>query len=328
MRFRGTTFRFQIIVILLVLAGFGITMVYRPVYTQAEKGAYRPKKAEIRKDGPYTLVRVIDGDTIVVSPSDDATRKEPASSPSSEGQGDFEAIHVRYLGINTPERDEKFFKEAGGKNRELIGEQSVYLEYEAVTEDHYGRKLAYIWAGDTLVNQAMLEAGYAHLFVIPPAKRHYDEFLKAEKAAREMKDANGKVAPRGIWADKEYRSSLHITSFHANPSGDESKDPNLEYLRVCNISLDPISLIGYKLTDAQRHAYFFPDVTLPPGYTVVVFSGKGPDLTDPSRPIELYWGAPYPIWNNSGDTATIYDPKGKRVDSKTYEPGRRVPSGA
>lgn len=318
MKFHGSTLKFQIIVLLMVLAGFGVTIAYRPVYMEAGRPPSRPKKPEVPKEGPFHLVRVVDGDTIVVASG--APKPAPPDIQSAPGE-EPDAFRVRYLGINTPEKGEKFFREATDTNRELLGGKAIYLEYEGDREDVYGRKLAYVYSGKTPVNRALLEAGMAHLFVIPPARRHYDEFLKAEKAAREAAAEDGKPAPKGIWALKEFQSPLHITSFHANPRGDESRDPNLEYLRVCNITLEPLSLKGFKIRNRRGKTYRFPDITLPPGYTAVISSGAGEDQTDPAKPIDLHWGARYPVWSNRGDTAVLYSPEGKRVDSKSYQPG-------
>lgn len=73
---------------------------------------------------------VIDGDTIKLS--DETT--------------------VRYLGIDTPEKDETFYQESVEANRAMVEGKQIRLEYDVETKDRYDRTLAYVYADDTFVN--------------------------------------------------------------------------------------------------------------------------------------------------------------------------------
>lgn len=120
------------------------------------------------------VVRVIDGDTIEV-----------------EINGKTES--VRYIGIDTPETVDPrkpvqcFGVEASNKNKELVGGKMVRLEKDITDRDKYGRLLRYVWLGDTLINQALTEQGFAKSYSYPPDIKYQDKFIEAEREAREDK---------------------------------------------------------------------------------------------------------------------------------------------
>ena len=220
---------------------------------------------------------------------------------------------VRYLGINTPERGQAFFQEAKAFNRRLVEGKGVRLEKDQILEDKYGRLLAYVYVDGEMVNERLLEAGLAHLFVIPPNLKHYDRLLDRQRQAR--------LAKRGMW--KRLTSPLRITSLEADPPGDDRRNPNEEYVRIVNVIDEVVDPRGFTLTDRHGHRYIFPSLSLKPGYSVLLFSGRGRDLTDPEEQIVLYWQSDGPIWNNEGDTATLRAPDGSIVDTFPYRGRKR-----
>jgi micrococcal nuclease len=116
-----------------------------------------------------TVVRVIDGDTIVI-----------------EG-----GYHVRYIGIDSPETDEFYYSEATQMNTDLVGGQEVRLESDITDKDKYGRLLRYVFVGDTFINAEMVRQGCAWAMGYPPDIK-YQVYLEAmEKEARQLK--------RGFW---------------------------------------------------------------------------------------------------------------------------------
>lgn len=110
---------------------------------------------------------------------------------------------VRYIGIDTPEvrrrmgeawvKDPEPYAEAATEaNRRLVEGKTVRLEYDVRTHDKYGRILAYVYVDDRMVNDALLEAGYAHLLTIPPDVKYVERFRASAARAR--------TAGRGLWA--------------------------------------------------------------------------------------------------------------------------------
>jgi micrococcal nuclease len=125
------------------------------------------------------VIHVVDGDTIHV-------------------QCGARVEKVRYIGIDAPEIHHPFWgEEPGGRdaaalNRRLVGGRPVRLELDVRARDQYGRLLAYVWAGDLMVNAELVRLGYAQVMTVPPNVRHQALFLTLQREAR--------AAGRGLWA--------------------------------------------------------------------------------------------------------------------------------
>lgn len=143
------------------------------------------KKTEISNNTEDALVvAVIDGDTIQIS----------------GGQ------QVRYLGIDTPEIGQPFYKEAKDKNRELVLGKTIRLEVcKEKPKDNYGRLLAYVYKEKTLINAELLKKGIARILIIPPCGLDKAEkFRLFQKEA--MKNKIGLWGKRGKAKDFIYAS--------------------------------------------------------------------------------------------------------------------------
>lgn len=119
--------------------------------------------------------RVIDGDTVELS----------------------DGRRVRYIGIDTPETGDPrrgvqcYGREAYEKNRELVEGKMVELEKDVSETDKYGRFLRYVYINNVLVNELLVEEGYAYSSSYPPDVKYQDNFLEAQKLAREEN--------KGLW---------------------------------------------------------------------------------------------------------------------------------
>lgn len=93
---------------------------------------------------------------------------------------------MRLIGVDSPESQQRpFGQEARAALLQLLPPGStVRLEYDAVPTDRYGRTLAYIWSGCTLVNEAMVRNGWATLYTVPPNVRYVERLSLAQKEAR------------------------------------------------------------------------------------------------------------------------------------------------
>lgn len=101
---------------------------------------------------------------------------------------------VRLIGIDSPERGQG--APAGQAQRALarlipLG-RAVRLEGDVAPADRYGRVLAWVWAGGTLVNAAMVREGWAVLYTVPPNVKYAGLVERAQSEAR----ASG----AGLWA--------------------------------------------------------------------------------------------------------------------------------
>ncbi len=113
---------------------------------------------------------------------------------------------VRYIGIDTPEKDQAFYKEATKVNRELLKKGKLRLEYDADKQDNWGRTLAYIWIDSMMVNAELIKQGLASVYMISPNFKHKEELVTYQKQAR--------MKRLGIWAvpvppEKYYVASKH-----------------------------------------------------------------------------------------------------------------------
>lgn len=131
-------------------------------------GAPPPAESIPAPDGQRAeVIYVYDGDTIEVDL-------------------DGERYDVRYIGVDTPERDEPFYAEASDFNEELVEDQTVILVRDVSDTDQYGRLLRYVYLEDgRFVNGEMTRNGMARLVTFPPdvAQTDYLRGLQAEAQA-------------------------------------------------------------------------------------------------------------------------------------------------
>ncbi len=116
------------------------------------------------------VTQVIDGDTIIIAGGS----------------------HVRYIGIDTPEKLEAFGTEAWQANRELVEGRTVRLEPDVSDTDRYGRLLRYVYVDNIFVNAELVRRGLARAKAYPPDTKYHDYLKQLETEARQ--------AGRGMWA--------------------------------------------------------------------------------------------------------------------------------
>ncbi len=130
------------------------------------------------------VIKVVDGDTIRVL----IDGKEYA---------------VRFIGIDTPETvhptkgKECFGSEASNKTKELLTNKRVILEKDVSESDTYGRLLRYVYlpmddGKRIFVNDYLVREGYAQVLTYPPDVAFNEQFLEAQRTAKNMK--------KGLWS--------------------------------------------------------------------------------------------------------------------------------
>jgi micrococcal nuclease len=103
---------------------------------------------------------------------------------------------VRYLMIDAPESTsevECWGPEAKQANGDLVAGKVVSLAYDVECEDDYGRLLAYVSLGETVINELMVERGLACVLHIPPNGDAVAETYESLAYAAKMLD-------KGLWA--------------------------------------------------------------------------------------------------------------------------------
>ncbi len=129
-----------------------------------------------------SVLRVIDGDTVEIGYED---KKET----------------VRLIGVDAPEfgphaKSECFGEEASHYMKEIAEGRAVKVVTDPTQDEHdmYGRLLAYIYLDrGTLINQKMIEEGYAEEYTYTNKYNLQSEFKAAESEA--------KLASRGLWSE-------------------------------------------------------------------------------------------------------------------------------
>lgn len=130
------------------------------------------------------VVRVKDGDTYVLIIGGEETT-------------------VRLIGVDTPESvaPDEYSKENTSEGRtisEIVKQKiqagdTLYVEYDVLSTDKYGRTLAYLYFEDsTMVQEWLLENGYAQVMTVQPNCKYAEEFAALQHTAAENKV--------GLWA--------------------------------------------------------------------------------------------------------------------------------
>lgn len=106
-----------------------------------------------------------------------------------------------------------------------------------------------------------------------------------------------------------------VTCCQFNAPGDDSQNPEEEWVCFRNKGDGAASMTGWTVVDEYGWTYTFPDFTLAPGATVRVVTGCGTPTAD-----TLYWckGGNSAVWNNDGDTVHLYDTARNLVAQYSY----------
>lgn len=125
---------------------------------------------------------VVDGDTIVLSNGE----------------------KVRYIGIDTPEKEEPFYTDATKANQEMLNGKKITLEYDAERKDTYGRTLAYVWVDSFLVNAELIKKSLARIYFISPNLKYRSLFIDLQGLVRKKN--------LGIWSVTVSPEKYYIAS--------------------------------------------------------------------------------------------------------------------
>lgn len=140
----------------------GFTVYIDPLLSKLDEVIpSEPSPASAQDVEVAKVLRVVDGDTIDVEINGERQR-------------------VRYIGINTPERNEPCFDEATAANVELVLGKTVELVKDVSDTDRYDRLLRYVYVGDVFVNEKLVRQGYAEAVLYRPDERQYDLFSQLE----------------------------------------------------------------------------------------------------------------------------------------------------
>ncbi|MFH1651241.1 MAG: thermonuclease family protein [Chloroflexota bacterium] len=161
------------------------------------------------------VLSVIDGDTILLK------------------NGEY----VRLIGIDSPEKGDKYYYEAKDYLSSLIG-GTVRLERDVENRDKYGRLLRYVYQGDLFVNANMISAGYATSYPYPPNIKYVETFDRLEQIARHIQV--------GMFSVAKSESSYVPRYEPVSPFPDSSSTSKQSFGDILNPSIEP------SIEDAKR----------------------------------------------------------------------------
>jgi micrococcal nuclease len=142
------------------------TVAATVVYANPSKSVVKePSANAISHYDTATVIRVIDGDTYVLS-------------------GDK---RVRMMGIDTPEKGEPFANAATEFADSALLGKTVQLEIGKEPQDKYGRILAYVFLGKTLINEVIIRRGFARVYIFSGKERYNGRLISAQNQARKEK---------------------------------------------------------------------------------------------------------------------------------------------
>ncbi len=169
-------------ILVLMLLGFILAFITacEPISAEPPAASLSASTDSVPDGDEARVVYVIDGDTIDV-----------------EVNG--EEYRLRYIGVDTPERDEPYYDEATAANRSLVEDQTVILVKDVSDTDQYGRLLRYVYLPDgTFVNALMIADGYGRVVSFPPDVAYLEAFTELQTDARENQ--------RGLWSLNEFQA--------------------------------------------------------------------------------------------------------------------------
>lgn len=276
---------------ILVIILFSITVLS---FMSEESNMTAFASATTVKSEKAVVTRIIDGDTVEVK------------LLGTNGTGN-RIEKIRLIGINCPEdttKKEPYGKEATAFTRSKLNGKTVYLQKDVSDRDRYGRLLRYVWLSQptndseskiekNMFNAILLVEGYSQVLTIQPDSLYSKIFIKLQATARKNN--------KGLWR-KVNDGSLKGTSIIV-----ESVNLKEETVIIINTSKVTQDMTNWKLISVVGNQIF----TFPKGFKIKsglrIKITSGPRATDDGK-TTLMWTTDN-IWNNSGDTAELYNGK-------------------
>lgn len=140
--------------------------------------------------------------------------------------------------------------------------------------------------------------------------------VTSEGTGWDVRTDEGAPPPAGDGAAGGNGTGVAIGDVQYNAPGNDNENLTEEWVEVVNGGNATVDLAGWTLSDEAGHTYAFPDgnaSTLAPDASLKVRTGSGNDTAT-----DLYWGRDRAVWNNGGDTATLRDAAGNRVDAASW----------
>ncbi len=228
----------------------------------------------LANDETVFVSRIVDGDTVI---------------------GNNESI--RLLGINTPEKKEKYYSEAKEFLEKRILNKTVQLKFGKERKDLYNRTLAYIFLDNKNINLEIVENGLANYYFPFEKDIYYTEFQKAwNKCLQNEKNLCEK--------------SKDICSNCITLKEFDYKKEKIIFQNKCSFQCD---LTNWEIKDEGRKKFIFPEFILDGNMEIAIHVGDGKNGKS-----DLFWTGETYVWTKTGDTLFLRDSEGKLILWKGY----------
>ena len=245
----------------------------------------------IAENKEFKVEKVVDGDTVILE----------------------NGKRVRLLGINSPEKGQKFYEEAKTRLKKLVEGKKVILKEDFDDEDKYGRWLRYVYIGGELVNAKLVREGYATPYMLQNIKYK----TEIQNAWHDCLDENLRICGNEKKCDN---TCIGISYINWDADGNDCKNLNGEYVvfkNFCNISCN---LTKWKILDSDGNYFLFPEFELKPYSKLTIYTGDGKNTKN-----KLYWNNSgkgcNAVWNNDcdGDIVYLVNSLGEQVFEYKYQ---------
>ena len=177
------------------------------------------------------VTRIIDGDTIKIGNES-----------------------VRLLGINCPEKGEKFSPEATKFLEEKILNKTVQIRFGKDKYDRYHRKLGYIFLNGKNINLEIVERGYANPYFPSGKNEYYPSFFSA------WNDCLNKKINLCKMSDDKCASCIELSNWDVGKQ-------IVELENTCSLGCN---IKGWSVKDEGRKKFVFGDLILEPNKKIIL----------------------------------------------------------
>jgi hypothetical protein len=194
---------------------------------------------------------------------------------------------VRLLGINCPEKGEKYYSEAKEFLEEKVLNKTVEIRFGNEKYDFYKRKLGYIFLEGKNINLEIVEKGFANFYFPSGKDAYFPKFYSAWETCIE-KEIN-------LCEFSEDKCAKCISL--------EDWDIENQIIELKNNCENYCELTGWSIKDEGTKKYTFQKVILEPEESIVITAED--------------FNKDY-VWTKTGDTIYIRDNFGKLILWKNY----------
>lgn len=221
------------------------------------------------------VTRIVDGDTIKINNNDT----------------------IRFLGINTPEKGEKYYQEAKDFLVSLILNKTIKIERGKEDRDMYKRLLRYVFLDNKNINLEIVKNGLANFYFPEGRDIYYDEF---EKAWEDCIKENKNLCKKSI---DECSDCIELKELNV-------KEQKIIFYNKCFFSC---GLTEWTIKDEGRKKFVFDSFILKSKNEVSVIVGNKTNSEN-----VLFWRGKDYVWTSSGDSLFLRDERGDLVLWKSY----------